>query len=147
MARQIFIWIYYMAFTFVRHIACRTALRQKERISLERIWTALTAGRHLVMRDTKLDPRFAVPNALSDQLVPPKRTEKRRNLVPKIYQLDTLHSAFRLLVACCRATKSSAESDGLQIRNRSAGFKRSNRRPLLGILKFWVAWTIFAPQM
>ena len=33
------------------------------------------------------------------------------------------------------------------IRGQSVGFQRLNRQPLLGILKFWVAWTIFLPQM
>ena len=63
------------------------------------------------------------------------------------YQLDTLNSAFRLLAACYRATKSSAKSGGLRVRSQNAGFQRSNQQPLLGILKFRVAWTIFAPQM
>ena len=63
------------------------------------------------------------------------------------YQLDTLNSAFCPLAARCRAVESSSESDGLRVRGRSAGFQRSNRQPLLGILKFRVAWTIFAPQM
>ena len=73
-----------------------------------------------------------------------RRTDSER-LLP--YQLDTLSSAFRLLAAYCRAAESSAESDGLRGRDRSTGLQRSNRQPLLGILKSWVAWTIFAPQM
>ena len=58
------------------------------------------------------------------------------------YQHDTLDSAF-----CPLAAESSAEPDNPRIRGRSAGFQKSNRQPLLGILKFRVAWTIFAPQM
>ena len=67
--------------------------------------------------------------------------------LPAAYPLGTLSSAFRLLAACCLATKSSAKSDGLRVRGQNAGFQRSNRQPLLGILEFWAAWTIFAPQM
>ena len=62
-------------------------------------------------------------------------------------QLDKLNSAFRLLVACSLAAKSSAKSDGLLVCGRNAGFLRSNRKPLLGILGFWVAWTTCTPQM
>ena len=43
--------------------------------------------------------------------------------------------------------KLRAKSDSLRVSGRSAEFKRSNRQPLLGILKFWVAWTIFVPEM
>ena len=66
---------------------------------------------------------------------------------PWAYQQDTLDSAFRPSAACCRAAEGSAEPDNPQISGRSAGFQRSNRQPLLGILEFRVAWTIFAPQM
>ena len=62
------------------------------------------------------------------------------------YQLDTFKSSFRLLVAYYRATKSSAKSDSLRIRGRSAEFRRSNRQPLLGFFKVWVAWRIFVPK-
>ena len=57
----------------------------------------------------------------------------------------TLRSA--LSAACCRVAERSAEPDNPRIRGRSAGFQRSNRQPLLGILKFRVAWTIFVPRM
>ena len=50
--------------------------------------------------------------------------------------IDTLNSAFHLLVACCLAIKSSAKSDGLRVLGRNAGFQGSNRQPLLGILGF-----------
>ena len=66
---------------------------------------------------------------------------------PGTYQLNMLNSAFRLLAACYLATKSYPKSDGLRIRGQNAGFQRSNRQPLLGILRFWVAWMIFTPQM
>ena len=65
----------------------------------------------------------------------------------RIYQHDTLDSAFRPMAACCRVAESSAEPDNPRIRGRSAGFQESNRQPLLGILRFRVAWTIFVPQM
>ena len=73
--------------------------------------------------------------------------DRFRPAAPGPYQLDTLDSAFRLLVACCLAVKDSAKSSRLRVRGLNAGFQRSNRQPLLGILGFWVAWTIFAPQI
>ena len=74
--------------------------------------------------------------------------DPKRNCPPfRTYQQDTLDSAFRPSAACCRAAEGSAEPDNPQISGRSAGFQRSNRQPLLGILEFRVAWTIFAPQM
>ena len=61
MAQQVFVLIHYLALAYVRHLACRNALQKKDRISLERIWTAFIAGRWLVMRGTKLGRRFTVP--------------------------------------------------------------------------------------
>ena len=77
----------------------------------------------------------------------PCKPSVRPGPTSRSYQYDTLNSEFRPLVACCRMAESSAEPDNPRIRVRSAGFRRSNRQPLIGILKFWIAWTIFVPQM
>ena len=114
-------------------------------MSPETIWAALAARQCLIVRDTWSRWCNAQPLRTT-----PDMERVCRNLEPPLsrtYQYDTLNSAFRPLAACCRAAESSAEPDNPRIRGRSAGFQRSNRQPLLGILKFQVAWTIFVPQM
>ena len=58
---------------------------------------------------------------------------------------SALHSAFWPPAA--GRPKAPPNPTVCEFRGRNAGFQKSNRQPLLGILKFWVAWTIFAPQM
>ena len=54
--------IAYMAFACVRHLACRIALRQGERMSPERIRTALASRQCSIVRDTRSKRRYALPS-------------------------------------------------------------------------------------
>ena len=54
--------IAYMAFACVRHLAFRIALRQGERMSPERIRTALAARQCSIVRDTRSKRRYALPS-------------------------------------------------------------------------------------
>ena len=54
--------IAYMAFACVRHLAYRIALRQGERMSPERIRTALAARQCSIVRDTRSKRRYALPS-------------------------------------------------------------------------------------
>ena len=54
--------IAYMAFACVRHLAYRIALRQGERMSPERIRTALAARQCSIVRDMRSKRRYALPS-------------------------------------------------------------------------------------
>ena len=54
--------IAYMAFACVRHLACRIAQRQGERMSPERIRTALGARQCSIVRDLRSKRRYALPS-------------------------------------------------------------------------------------
>ena len=54
--------IAYMAFACVRHLAFRIARRQGERMSPERIRTALAARQCSIVRDTRSKRRYALPS-------------------------------------------------------------------------------------
>ena len=58
---------------------------------------------------------------------------------------SALHSASRS--SATARPETPPKSDSLRVRGRSAESRRSYRHPLLGILKFRVAWTIFVPRM
>ena len=51
-----------MAFACVRHLACWIALRQGERMSPERIRTALAARQCSIVRDMRSKRRYALPS-------------------------------------------------------------------------------------
>ena len=60
--------IAYMAFACVRHLAYRIALQQRERMSPQRIRTALAARQCSIMRDTASNRRFAVPSTTTPDM-------------------------------------------------------------------------------
>ena len=60
--------IAYMAFACVRHLTYRIALQQRERMSPQRIRTALAARQCSIMRDTASNRRFAVPSTTTPDM-------------------------------------------------------------------------------
>ena len=54
--------IAFMAFACVRHLTCRIAMQQRERMSPERIRQALAARQCSIIRDAKSGRRFALPS-------------------------------------------------------------------------------------